>query len=102
MPREAVTGDGECLLPCFACKATATDRHTRGEKGFAKQHRTEPSSPRALTLQGGGAMDGGGAASPDAAICISPGAGPIVAVAPAGIRVENCYVFKMDGERLKS
>jgi hypothetical protein len=30
-------------------------------------------------------MDGGGAASPDAAICISPGAGAIVAVAPAGI-----------------
>ncbi|CAD6258773.1 unnamed protein product [Miscanthus lutarioriparius] len=39
-------------------------------------------------------MDSGGAASPDAAICISPGAGAIVAVAPAGIRVENCYVFK--------
>uniref|UniRef100_A0A804MKT4 DRBM domain-containing protein n=1 Tax=Zea mays TaxID=4577 RepID=A0A804MKT4_MAIZE len=34
------------------------------------------------------------AASPDAAICISPEAGPIVGVAPAGIRVENCYVFK--------
>ena len=30
-------------------------------------------------------MDSGGAASPDAAICISPGAGAIVAVAPAGI-----------------
>uniref|UniRef100_A0A804MKT3 DRBM domain-containing protein n=1 Tax=Zea mays TaxID=4577 RepID=A0A804MKT3_MAIZE len=39
-------------------------------------------------------MHGGGAASPDAAICISPEAGPIVGVAPAGIRVENCYVFK--------
>ncbi|CAD6270814.1 unnamed protein product [Miscanthus lutarioriparius] len=39
-------------------------------------------------------MDGGGGASPDATICIAPGPGPIVAVAPAGIRVENCYVFK--------
>ncbi|KAG0519717.1 hypothetical protein BDA96_08G010300 [Sorghum bicolor] len=39
-------------------------------------------------------MDGGGAASPDTAICIAPGPGPIVAVPPAGIRVENCYVFK--------
>lgn len=50
-----------------------------------KKHRAEPSAPLTLTLQGGGAMHGGGAASPDAAICISPEAGPIVGVAPAGI-----------------
>ncbi|KAG2544056.1 hypothetical protein PVAP13_9NG787900 [Panicum virgatum] len=37
-------------------------------------------------------MDGGGAAPPDAARSTSPA--PMVAAAPAGIRVENCYVFK--------
>ncbi|KAG2481565.1 double-stranded RNA-binding protein 8-like [Panicum virgatum] len=37
-------------------------------------------------------MDGGRAAPPDATTNFSPW--PIVAVAPAGIRVENCYVFK--------
>jgi hypothetical protein len=57
----------------------------QGEKRFPKKHRTTPSAPRILTLQGGGAMDGGGAASPDAAICISPRARPIVVVAPAEI-----------------
>jgi hypothetical protein len=56
-------------------------RYTRQEKGFPdSKHRTEPSAPRTLTLQGGGAMDGGGAASLDAAF-----AGATVAVAPAGI-----------------
>ncbi|XP_039802360.1 double-stranded RNA-binding protein 8-like [Panicum virgatum] len=37
-------------------------------------------------------MDGGRAAPPDATANFSPW--PIVAAAPAGIRVENCYVFK--------
>ncbi|KAG2544078.1 double-stranded RNA-binding protein 8-like [Panicum virgatum] len=37
-------------------------------------------------------MDGGGAAPPDAARSTSPA--PMMAAAPAGIRVENCYVFK--------